>query len=155
MCLHIVREESHARNHLKVIKVQKRFRHDESGHTHTHTYAQTHKTCSDDLFGWTCSISLLLCNVADVSAGLCLSPFVKSYGCWLHSTGKVQTASDVCCSLKWRNDLMTGPGWVGGGHTHRPGWEDVMDRIKSKHATKLALLNNGFQSVTSVHKVLL
>lgn len=60
-------------------------------------------------------MSLLLCNVADVSAGLCLSPFIKSCGYWLHSTGKVQRASDVCCSLKWRNDLMSGWGRGGGG----------------------------------------
>ena len=67
-------------------------------------------------------MSLLPCNVADVSAGLCVSPFIKACGCWLHSTGKVQTASDVCCTLKQSNDLMTGGGGgvcvcVGGGVT--------------------------------------
>lgn len=91
-------------------------------------------------------MSLLLCIVTDVSAGLCLSPLIKSCGFWLRSTGKVQTASDVCCSLKWRNDLMAGRGaGVMQGH----GWEDVMDRIKSKHPTELALLNNGSSLLTS------
>lgn len=84
---------------------------------YTHTHINT-KTCSDRLYGSTgCFVSLLPCNVADLSAGLCLSPFVKSCGCWLHSTGKVQMVSDVCCSPKWSNDLMTGK--EGGGGSRR------------------------------------
>lgn len=60
------------------------------------------KPCSDH-------VSLLPCN-ADVSVGLRLSPFIKSHGRWLHSTGKVQATTDACCFLKQRDDQTTSEG---------------------------------------------
>lgn len=112
---------------------------------YVHTYTRT--PCSNTLFGWTWAASLLLRNAADVSAGLCLSPFIKSCGCWLRSTGRPRM---FWYSRKRRNELMSARG-VGGYLGIWPGGEDVMDSIKSKHSTSWAKVKQWPQSLASVH----
>lgn len=92
---------------------------------------------------------MLLCNATDVNAGLCLSPFIKSCGCWLSSTGRKRMASDVLLRPKTEKGANE-CSWGGGGSLGDPTGGDVIDSIKSKHC-KLAKVKQWPQSVASVH----
>lgn len=121
-------------------------------HTHTHTYKHTNPVVTIylvELAPCLCYVVMLLMWLLAYVCHHLLSHVVVGFT----PKEKVQTASDVCCSLKQGNDLMTGGG---GGGSRRDPAEDVMDRIKPKHGAKLALLNNGFSLLwsTSVHRVL-
>lgn len=123
---------------------QEPFERDQSRETMKTIHTHTHTPCSNTLFGWTWAASLLLRNATDVSAGLCLSPFIKSCGCWLRSTGRTRTASDVLLLPKMEKRANECSWGGGGGVTWGSDWgRDVMDSIKSKHTASWQRLNNG------------